>query len=421
MARVGEAINEFFGIDDDFVRAIPARAWMTDLLIAVLLSGLSLILVAANLEIPAYSSYFNHWQSPAFIISAGVLIALRRRFPIGIMLLLGCVHLIVASALQPSTVALASMQVLYFLAIYTAMAFATRRDLLMLCAVGVLLSVAAWLVMSSTVLSTTGPPEYRQGLWAYLAGSLLNIAFFGSALVLGRLSWLQAKTTAELRESHAVVERQSAQLAEQAVLKERLRIARDLHDSVAHYISLIGIQTAAARRAMATKPDAASESLLSVEDMSRDAIAELRALLGSLREGDAPVGAGNSLDTVENLCRAADRDGLSVSYHLVGDPDAAHTLTPTQTGALVRIAQEALTNVRRHSTAHRVRVVVRLGESTELEITDDGHPVPGSSGSGLGLVGMRERVFALGGTLDAGPRATKGFRVLVRLPRRLGS
>lgn len=417
MARVGEAITEFFAVDDDFVRTVPPRAWVVDILIALLLTGLSLILVVANLEVPAYASYFSNWQSPAFIVSAGVLIALRRRFPVGIMLLVGCVHLILTSALQPVTGSLASMQVLYFLAIYTAMAFATRRDLLMLCAIGVLLSVAVWLVMSSTVLSTVGP----QGLWAYLAGSLLNIAFFGSALILGRLSWLQAKTTAELRDSHAVVERQSTQLAEQAVLKERLRIARDLHDSVAHYISLIGVQTAAARRAMATKPDAASESLLCVEDMSRDAIAELRALLGSLREGDAPAGTGNSLDALESLCRTANRDGLSVSYNLVGDPDAAHALTPTQTGALLRIAQEALTNVRRHSTARHARVVIRLGEVTELEITDDGRPVPGSSGSGLGLVGMRERVFALGGTLDAGPRAAQGFRVFVRLPRRLSS
>lgn len=414
-----DALRGFFGLDDDFVRPTPRHPSITDIGVAALLGLITAALVLAYADVEELAEHVDVWPNLGAILIAVVLLAYRRVYPLLSMVLLTGVHFIAAGTIWPLIASFMSMQVMYFLGLYTAMAYAKRRDVLALVVGAILLAMTVWLVLADSYARATTPGEFQPNGWYYLATVLLNAAYFGAAMWLGANAWRQARDAARLAESQALVRAQADQLAEQAVLSERLRIARDLHDSVAHHISLIGIQTAAARRAMEAKPEIAAEALVEVEDMSRNAVSELRAMLGSLRDVQPAAGTGGSLEALAALCEEASTDGLAVSYELVGDPAEAEGLTTTQSGALLRIAQEALTNVRRHSTADNARVVVRLhDDSAELEVTDDGLPLPRTAGTGLGHVGMRERVAALGGTIEIGPRSTRGYRVHVQLPRK---
>lgn len=413
-----DALRGFFGLDDDFVRPTPRHPSITDLGVAALLGLITAALVLSYAEVEELAEHVDVWPNLGAILIAVVLLAYRRVYPLLSMVLLTGVHFIAAGTIWPLIASFMSMQVMYFLGLYTAMAYAKRRDVLALVVGAILFAMTVWLVLADSHARATTPGEFQPNGWYYLATVLLNAAYFGAAMWLGANAWRQARDAARLAESQALVQAQAGQLAQQAVLAERLRIARDLHDSVAHHISLIGIQTAAARRAMAAKPDLATEALVAVEDMSRSAVSELRSLLGSLRDVPSSEDVGGSLQALEALCEDASTDGLQVTYELVGDASLADDLTPTQGSTLLRIAQEALTNVRRHSTADHARVVVRLGDDAELEVTDNGLPVANASGSGLGHVGMRERVSALGGTIELGPRPSRGYRVHVRLPRK---
>ncbi|MFT3875352.1 MAG: sensor histidine kinase [Propioniciclava sp.] len=414
------SVRAFFGLDEDYVRPTPSGPWLGDVLIALILALVSAASLMTFTQIPEAAEYVTPlWPNLVAIASGSLLIAVRRRFPVAILLLGSGAHFIITGVNFPLVTQLSGMQVLYFLGIYTAMAYARRRDTLMLATIAVLASMLIWLVVSDAY--TRAVIELPRDGWYYLATITTNLAYFGAALFLGRQAWLQAKAEDDLLRSRAMIERQGEQLARQAVLAERLRIARDLHDSVAHHISLIGVQTAAARRAMATRPELASEAMQEVEGLSRGAVEELRGLLGSLRDADAD-GDDRSLNSLEQLCEEASTPTLRVSFDTVGDPVQASMLTPTQASSLLRIAQEALTNVRRHSTADEVRVVLRVTESAiEIEVTDNGTPIPHTTGSGLGHVGMRERVHALGGQLDIGPRATHGYRVRATIPRKVSA
>ncbi len=192
----------------------------------------------------------------------------------------------------------------------------------------------------------------------------------------------------------------------------------------------MGIQAGAARKVLARDPAAASTALACVEGSSREAVTEMRALLGTLRKG-APDGAGGSssraprpgVEAIGQLVEQLEGPDLTVRYSVVKDgPGALDRVSPAAGLTLYRTVQEALNNVRRHSTASRADVVLRVqtgaGQAgfAEVEVLDDGRPRSGTSGSGLGLLGMRERVTSLDGTLEIGPRVTGGFRVRVRLP-----
>lgn len=417
--RAGEAVRSFFGLEDPYVRPVPTNPWPADALVAAVLTVVSLSTMLYYRELPRGPEFVPLWPSVASVLSAGVLIAARRRFPISVLLVCSGLHFIAFGAAIPIVAALASMQVLYFLGIYTAMAYARRRDTLMLAVLAVLAAMMVWLVIADVYQrSLFLGAGFTPSLAYYASTAALNLAYFGAALWLGRNAWLQAKATDELAASKDLIRRQAAQLADRAVVEERLRIARDLHDSVAHHISLIGVQTAAARRVMATRPELAATSMAEVEELSRGAVTELRGLLGSLRDVDAPE-PGGTLGSLATLCAEASGNGLSVTYQVVGDPDAGDQLPPIAASSLLRITQEALTNVRVHSTADEARVVLRVGQHRiELEVTDNGLPVPSSGGSGLGQVGMRERVAALGGDLHVGARVgQRGYRVHVTLPR----
>ncbi|MFE7074284.1 sensor histidine kinase [Streptomyces sp. NPDC057620] len=206
------------------------------------------------------------------------------------------------------------------------------------------------------------------------------------------------------------------QAARRRADEERLRIARELHDVLAHSISVINVQAGVGLALLDSDPEQARTALTTIKAASKEALGEVRQVLDTLRTpGDAPRAPAPGLDRLPELVEQAAGAGLTVA---VENGDGSGKLPPGADLAAFRIVQEALTNVVRHSGSRRARVRVdRTGDSLRLRIDDDG-PATGeeAGGSGNGLAGMRERAAALGGTIEAGPREDGGFRVLAVLP-----
>jgi signal transduction histidine kinase len=218
--------------------------------------------------------------------------------------------------------------------------------------------------------------------------------------------------------------RRLAQQAEQereeqaglAVAEERARIARELHDVVGHSVSVMTVQAAAVRRLLEPDQEKEREALLVVEQTGREALAEMRRMVGVLRRPEeAPALAPQpSLEHLDQLLATTREAGLPVQLKIEGTPTE---LPPALDTTAYRIVQEALTNAVKHANAERAEVVVRYGNGTvELIVSDDGRGNGDGGGSGHGLVGMRERVSVYGGELEAGPQAGGGFRLRATLP-----
>jgi signal transduction histidine kinase len=225
------------------------------------------------------------------------------------------------------------------------------------------------------------------------------------------------------RESYAEFSRRYAERKQTEVQAERVRIARELHDVLAHSLSQINVQAGVGLHLMDTQPAQARDALASIKETSKTALDEVRSVLGVLRaEGGvdpgAPLVPEPDLSRLGGLAASIEAQGIAVDIDGTIDPPppAAAQL------ALYRIAQESLTNVLRHAKASRVTIDARRdGEDYLLTIADDGTGTPsGRSEGGRGLLGMHERAELLGGTLEAGPRPGGGFAVTARIPVRSG-
>lgn len=200
--------------------------------------------------------------------------------------------------------------------------------------------------------------------------------------------------------------------------QERARIARELHDVIAHSVSVMVVQAEAAQEVLKRDPQRAVQPLQAVQETGRQAMVEMSRLVGLLREdsdemGLAPQPGLSDLETLANSVREA---GLSVDLRTEGEP----TQIPLGVDlSAYRVVQEALTNAIKHAGPARAQVTVRYcTDWLELEVLDDGPGTGNGHVGGHGLVGMRERITVFGGRLDAGPRAEGGFGVLARLPLR---
>jgi signal transduction histidine kinase len=262
----------------------------------------------------------------------------------------------------------------------------------------------------------------RVGLAIVLGGAAIVVANdperepweFASIPALFIIAWLVGFALRERTSQAAAAEER----ARHAVLEERVRIARELHDVVAHHVSMMGVQAGAARLVLDADPAKAKTALAAIEGSSRQAVVELHRLLGFLRQaGDADgLAPQPGLDELARLATTLDGSALAVAVTVEGERRA---LPPTVDVSAYRIVQEALTNTLKHASASRADVHLRYWpDELEVEIVDDGRPsdAPPSSSGGLGLIGMRERVALHGGQLTAGPAAGGGFAVKVRLP-----
>ncbi|WP_104160187.1 sensor histidine kinase [Arthrobacter sp. ZGTC212] len=376
-------------------------------------------------------------------------LALRRRLPISILLVSSLLFFLLSTYMPAISTQLA-FQAAYFASIYSAVAWARDRRMLRLALAAVIAAMALWLILGFTVSSAydsffenlkenapAGDETYG-GLLPPLASYavysfLINAAFFGGAILFGLTSWRSAHQRERLAEQAGQLRAQSAELAHQAVVNERLRIARELHDVVAHHIAVIGVHAGAARRVMEKKPEAAAGALQTIEDSSREAVQEMRSLLGVLRAGDETDPAGDGalrrpepgLADLDALVAEHLANGLQVTFTRVEDtPGALDAVAAPLALSVYRTVQESLANVRRHSTAGSAVVALRSGSTDgvrwlEVETVDDGLPrTGGQPGSGFGLRGIRERAALHGGTAEIGPRPGGGWRVRVRFTQR---
>lgn len=440
MSGRSQRVLTWFGVDDPWERPRPPIG-RQDVVLAAGVEGVSLL----ALELVRSSGGFEHTDAPVWAqwlaVSTGALLLLgRRRWPLTIALV-AAAHMFVAGVTMPEVMGQLSLQIIYFVAILSGVAYARDRRAMVVVIGTILLFMFAWITWQFAVgssmqdwLDDEGLSE-DVGLFAPIPAAvaitlLINVIYFGGAIAGGGVSWRAARQRHRLEEQATTILAQAGRLREQAVMDERLRIARDLHDVVAHGVSAMGIQAGAARRVLDRDPDAARTALSQVEQASRDAVTQMRRLLGTLREGTGGAADEREGRTSEagvadlpDLVAEVAGTGLAVHLDVVEAQDAAAGRLPRGIGlAVYRTVQEALTNVRRHSTADTVSVVVRVDEAAsfaEVEVVDNGRPRHGTSGSGLGQLGIRERAATHDGQVDIGPRVTGGYRVRVRYP--LGS
>jgi signal transduction histidine kinase len=236
------------------------------------------------------------------------------------------------------------------------------------------------------------------------------------AFALGRVRGWQLSESKHLRRRAAELERERDEKARLAVQEERARIARELHDIVAHAISIMIVQARVGRRRLAGEPELPRESFDTIEDTGRQALTEMRRLVGMLRaEGEQPaLDSHPGLGQLDELVAQVSKAGLAVELTIEGEP---RELPPGIDLSSYRIVQEALTNALKHAGQATARVVVRYSDDEiDIAVTDTGANTEEGGPGGHGLAGMRERVSLYGGQIEAGHQAGGGFIVRARLP-----
>ncbi|MEI7033853.1 sensor histidine kinase [Streptomyces pratensis] len=363
---------------------------------------------------PTFGARTPEPPSVLLMVLAAVALALRRRRPMGVLTVTGALTAAEFVLMDPPAPVVMSTVV----ALYTV---ASRTDRPTTWRVG-LLTMGALTVVAMAFGSTPWYSQENLGVFAWT-----GMASAAGDAVRSRRAFVDA-----IRERAERAERTREEEARRRVAEERLRIARDLHDVVAHHIALVNVQAGVAAHVMDRRPDQAKEALAHVREASRSALNELRVTVGLLRQqGDpeAPTEPAPGLAVLAELLDTFRNAGLPVEVACA----AEGTRLPAAVDlAAYRVVQEALTNVRKHAgPGARAEVsVVRVGATVEITVLDDGRGAParrpasgaasraedGRDSGGHGLVGMRERVTALGGALTAGPRYGGGFRVHAILP-----
>jgi len=335
------------------------------------------------------------------VLLAVVPLAWRRRAPVPVLAVSGSALMLILATERFESGAWAAV----LLAAYTVAAHERRR----LAATAILVFAGALSALTLVGIAVGA----RDASWANLIGNLFIVA---GVWVLGDSLYRRREKLAHLEQVAAQSRREQELLARQAVSDERARISRELHDVVAHSVSLMTVQAGAARRILAKDPERAGAALAAIEETGRTTMAELRRLVGVLRDGEVPapeLAPAPTLACVDDLARAD--PGLAVDVRVEGEPVP---LPATVDLSAYRIVQESLTNVRKHAGKAKAEVVVRyLPDAVEVEVLDDGRGAtvavePG----GHGLVGMRERAAICGGSVSAGPRRGGGWHVRARLP-----
>jgi len=384
-------------------RSFGLNAAVVDAVLAVLLAGLALVSLVGQFSQmqldPDEGLYFRQADLVGFVlILLGTLpLVWRRQVPL-IALGLSSLVFVVFQSLGYATIELPFAPLL---ALYTTAAY---RSLPVSASAAVVIALS----LVAAAFAAPGPVFEDQ-----LLANVLSVAVawtLGYGVQLGRIR------TALLEDRAAQLAREQAARTEQAVAQEKARIARELHDIVAHNVSVIVAQAGGATRVFHDRPEQAREALRSIETSGRVALTEMRRLLGVLRpdgsEGRHPPQP--TLGDLPNLIDGIRRTGLPVEIMIEGEP---RSLPAGLELNAYRIVQEALTNTLKHAGPSTARVRLRYQpDGLELEVCDDGRGGQPDRGTGQGLVGMRQRAALLDGTLCVGPGSAGGFRVAARLP-----
>lgn len=362
-------------------------------------------------------------------------LALRRRFPITVMVICAVLFYIIGERFTVMMQSL-TVQAAPFMAIYAAWAWTPYRQRVKLWTALVFTGMFVWLTVlvseQAGEQAADTPGLFPAALALGLQTFMINILYFFGAMAWGLAAWRSARQRAQLRRQAEELAAEQADNARRAVAEERVRIARDLHDVVAHHVSSIGVQAAGARRLIDRDADASREALQVIEGSSRQAVQEMHQIVSLLRVEEPtahapPLGVNRmpqpGLQDLRDLIERARADGLAVTFRESGTP---FDVPGTVALSLYRTAQESLVNVRKHAPGAHAEVVLRYlgseGEpdhAVEIEVIDDGRGsagAPDPDHSGWGLVGIRERAGMHEGFTEIGPRPDGGFRVRVRVP-----
>ncbi|RYJ05384.1 MAG: sensor histidine kinase [Actinomycetales bacterium] len=411
-------------IDREWTRPAPTRRQVeADVVLAV---GVALVCLASvAIFRSAYGTAGTNSGVEAYVWFglAGLLLAGRRVLPLPTVLAESAVFIVVGERME-DLAGVFTIQMILFAALYGAWAWSRHKRLLWATSGVVLVAMFGWLIWAFTQPGTL-PRTASVGLLpreaAIITYSLaINVVYFLGAMAWGQAAWRSARRNAVIEEQ---IERERGRQdvdRSNAVRAERVRIARDLHDVVAHHVSSIGIQSAGARRVLERDPAQASAALGTIEQSSRQAVAQMHQLVGLLREADVEpetAGGRGPQPGLADIALLADPHGTPrVEVREVGEV----VDVPATTGLnLFRVVQESLTNARRHAAARVVQVTLRyLDHAVEVEVIDDGRGCadgPKEGSGGFGLAGIRERAAMLGGEVEIGDRPHGGFRVRVRV------
>ncbi|MFC4036725.1 sensor histidine kinase [Streptomyces polygonati] len=391
----------------DFFRRHPT--WVDSFWAVVLLGVCAVWVVAERQFAPAAGPA----AAVPLSLALAAVVALRRRVPERMLLLAigtGLIQLALDVHTNPGDAA-------FVVIIYTCASNGTRWSSRLALVAG----------LAAAPLSTLRWPSHdrESTAWTWLIQTFFLTVIFALSWVVGDRLRTRRAYYAELEERNARLHREREAQSRAAVAAERARIARELHDVVAHNVSVMVVQADGAAYVLDAAPDQAKQALATISTTGRQALAEMRRLLGLLRAGDDAGGEYVPQPGVEQLADLIDQvrgAGLPVRFEVAGD---ARPLSSGVELTAYRIVQEALTNVRKHGgDGASASVLLGFGDSAlDLLIEDDGrgarhelYEQGGRDGLGQGLIGMRERIGMVGGTLDAGPRPGGGFRISAMLP-----
>ncbi|WP_424923894.1 sensor histidine kinase [Actinophytocola oryzae] len=381
---------------------MKAHPMVGDTLLAALIASFDvLIFVARVVTDPSVEPRPEPWYvTLPLVVGVVTPIVFRRRYPIVsayLVLGVGIVHSLLEIGLASAITSC--------VALYTLVAYVSRRAALLYVAVNVVITLV-------------------QTPWQYPHDWVVTLIFVilatGFSWALGEFNGARRAYNAEVERRLRLLETERDQQARIAVAEERARIARELHDVVAHAVSVMVVQADGAAYAVHSQPELAERAVKTISSTGREALTELRRLLGVLRSDQAssertPQPGTQSLSDLAARVRTV---GLPVQLDIVGNVDDL----PAGVGlGIYRIVQEALTNSLKHAghgSSATVRVE-RTGDRVDLSIVDNGYRVAGTLvgvSGGNGLIGMRERALVFGGTLEAGPRPSGGWQVRASLP-----
>jgi len=417
-------------VTDAWVRPRPdAGGYRRDAIAAVLIALGAAVSLLLYLRIGYYDEPAPAWVSVVTIAAFTLPLAARRRYPEAVAVVVAIGFFL---SQQFSVPELLFSNIALFMAIYTVGAWGRNRRTANLVRWAIIIAMFVWIAVN--VVITVSDPELlpevsRSGLFSQFASIALiqfitNVLYFGGAYYFGNSAFAAARQRADLEARTLELAAEREQTAAQAVALDRVNIARELHDVVAHHVSVMGVQAGAARRVISQDPGQASESLELIEKSAREAVDEMHRLLTTLRETEADAASESSstrgLDQLVQLAEQTTAAGVPTRFQVIGEPRPVTTLTGF---TLYRIGQEALTNVRKHAGVDATADVRLRYEPSrvELEIVDTGTGRGVATSSGLGQLGMAERIAAVGGELEFGPQVRGGYLVRASVPTEVTS
>ena len=420
------------------MRPMPGRAGLrSDGVLALVIA------LGASAAVTLYSAaeFFDEptvpWMAALMVLGVSGPLVWRRMYPVTVTVVISIVYI---AGIQNAVPEVLFSNIALFMGMYSIGAWSRSRQRALVARAIIVGAMFAWLFWSLTqaafdtslVPDDAGIGAIAPGVAVGLISVITNILYFAGAWYFGDRAWAAARERAQLQARTDELARERERTAEQAVALDRVRIGRELHDVVAHHVSVMGIQAGAARRALGGgRPEAAAAavaSLEAIEQSARQAVDELHRLVSTLRspaDGESDAADGPSTRTTEHLPTLVDEvrgTGRPATFTVVGEPVPLGPLVDT---TLYRVAREAVTNSLKHAGASAA-LEVRLRftpEAVELEVADSGVGARAAArsgastpGGGLGQVGMRERLSAVGGTLEAGPRSRGGYLVRASVP-----